>query len=109
MIGKIQQEHLFLSATAILHGTLDAKGVKNGSMVLGAAFVYHFNYELGIRKLAEFIDHVNRLFFAAHLYVGYTIGIEDVSLRDPEFLKRKRQLYNEANEKIGILTKSFLQ
>ena len=35
--------------------------------------------ELGIRKLAEFIDHINRLFFAAHLYVGYTIGIEDIS------------------------------
>lgn len=61
------------------YGTLDAKGVKNGSMVLGAAFIYHFDYELGIRKLAEFIDHINRLFFAAHLYVGYTIGIEDIS------------------------------
>ena len=48
-------------------------------MVLGAAFIYHFDYELGIRKLAEFIDHINRLFFAAHLYVGYTIGIEDIS------------------------------
>ena len=44
----------------LLHGTLDAKGVKNGSMVLGAAFVYHFNYELGIRMLADFIDHINR-------------------------------------------------
>ena len=63
----------------LLHGTLDAKGVKNGSMVLGAAFVYHFNYELGIRMLADFIDHINRLFFAAHLYVGYTIGIDDIS------------------------------
>ena len=89
------------------YGTLDARGVKNGSMVLGAAFVYHFNYELGIRKLAEFIDHVNRLFFAAHLYVGYTIGIEDVSLRDPEFLEKKKKLYDEANEKIGILTEAF--
>ena len=48
-------------------------------MVLAAAFIYHFDYELGIRKLAEFIDHINRLFFAAHLYVGYTIGIEDIS------------------------------
>ena len=91
----------------LLHGTLDAKGVKNGSMVLGAAFVYHFDYELGIRKLAEFIDHINRLFFAAHLYVGYTIGIEDVSLRDPEFIEKKNQLYNEANEKIRILTEAF--
>ena len=63
----------------LLYGTLDAKGVKNGSMVLGAAFIYHFDYELGIRKLADFIDHINRLFFAAHLYVGYTIGIEDIS------------------------------
>ena len=89
------------------HGTLDAKGVKNGSMVLGAAFVYHFDYELGIRKLAEFIDHVNRLFFAAHLYVGYTIGIEDVSLKEPEFIEKKNQLYNEANEKIRILTEAF--
>ena len=91
----------------LLRGTLDAKGVKNGSMVLGAAFVYHFDYELGIRKLAEFIDHINRLFFAAHLYVGYTIGIEDVSLRDPEFIEKKSQLYNEANEKIRILTEAF--
>ncbi len=89
------------------HGTLDARGVKNGSMVLGAAFVYHYNYELGIRKLADFIDHINRLFFAAHLYVGYTIGIEDVSLRDPEFLEKKTQLYNEANEKIRIVTEAF--
>ena len=47
-------------------------------MVLGAAFVYHFNYELGIRMLADFIDHINRLFFAAHLYVGYTIGFIEV-------------------------------
>ena len=91
----------------LLHGTLDARGVKNGSMVLGAAFIYHFNYELGIRKLADFIDHINRLFFAAHLYVGYTIGIEDVSLRDPEFLERKAQLYEEANEKIRIVTEAF--
>ena len=89
------------------YGTLDAKGVKNGSMVLGAAFVYHYNYELGIRKLADFIDHINRLFFAAHLYVGYTIGIEDVSLRDPEFIEQKNQLYNEANEKIRIVTEAF--
>ena len=122
------------------HGTLDAKGVKNGSMVLGAAFVYHFNYELGIRKLAEFIDHVNRLFFAAHLYVGYTIGIEDVSFesnatykhketgeeisigmfeqlvregksagfeRYNETKEEKKKLYDEANEKIGILTEAF--
>jgi DNA-directed RNA polymerase beta' subunit len=63
----------------LLYGTLDGRGVKNGSMVLAAAFIYHFNYELGIRKLADFIDHINRLFFAAHLYVGYTIGIEDIS------------------------------
>jgi DNA-directed RNA polymerase beta' subunit len=66
----------------LLYGTLDGKGVKNGSMVLGAAFVYHFNYALGMRKLAEFIDHINRLFFAAHLYVGYTIGITDISFAD---------------------------
>jgi DNA-directed RNA polymerase subunit A' len=91
----------------LLRGTLDAKGVKNGSMVLGAAFIYHFNYELGIRKLAEFIDHINRLFFAAHLYVGYTIGIEDISLSTPEFLEKKTQLYNEASEKIEVITKAF--
>ena len=91
----------------LLHGTLDGRGVKNGSMVLAAAFVYHYNYELGIRKLADFIDHINRLFFAAHLYVGYTIGIEDVSLRDPEFLEKKKQLYEEANEKIRIVTEAF--
>ena len=63
-----------------IRGTLDKKGVANGSMVLAPAFVYHFGYELGIAELAKFIDHVNRLFFSAHLNVGYTIGIEDISL-----------------------------
>lgn len=91
----------------LLYGTLDAKGVKNGSMVLAAAFVYHFNYELGIRMLADFIDHINRLFFAAHLYVGYTIGIEDVSLSTPEFIEEKKRLYDEANEKIRVVTEAF--
>ncbi|MDB2565301.1 hypothetical protein N9X64_00125 [bacterium] len=91
----------------LLKGTLDARGVKNGSMVLGAAFVYHFNYELGIRKLADFIDHINRLFFAAHLHVGYTIGIEDISLTDPEFLEKKQELYDEANKKIEVITRAF--
>ena len=91
----------------LLYGTLDGRGVKNGSMVLGAAFIYHFNYELGIRKLADFIDHINRLFFAAHLCVGYTIGIEDVSLTDPVFLERKKELYEAANKKIEVITRAF--
>lgn len=63
-----------------IRGTLDKKGVANGSMVLAPAFIYRFGYELGIAELAKFIDHVNRLFFSAHLNVGYTIGIEDISL-----------------------------
>jgi DNA-directed RNA polymerase subunit A' len=91
----------------LLYGTLDGKGVKNGSMVLGAAFVYHFNYALGIRKLAEFIDHINRLFFAAHLYVGYTIGIEDISLHDPEYSRQKKFLYDETNDEIELITAAF--
>ena len=90
-MGRLSGTPVSIRNGILRHGTLDAKGVKNGSMVLGAAFIYHFDYELGIRKLADFIDHVNRLFFAAHLYVGYTIGIEDVSLRDPEFLATKRK------------------
>ena len=73
----------------LLHGTLRRQGCKEWLYGFGAAFIYHFNYELGIRKLADFIDHINRLFFAAHLYVGYTIGIEDVSLTTPEFLEKK--------------------
>ena len=81
----------------LLYGTLDGKGVKNGSMVLGAAFVYHFNYELGIKKLAEFIDHINRLFFAAHLYVGYTMGIADVSFAD-----RVTYRHQETGEEIKL-------
>lgn len=63
-----------------IRGTLDKKGVANGSMVLAPAFVYRFGYELGIAELAKFIDHANRLFFSAHLNVGYTIGIDDISL-----------------------------
>lgn len=63
-----------------IRGTLDKKGVASGSMVLAPAFVYRFGYELGVAELAKFIDHVNRLFFSAHLNVGYTIGIEDISL-----------------------------
>lgn len=81
----------------LLYGTLGKKGVKSGSMVLGAAFIYHFNYELGIRKLADFVDHINRLFFAAHLYVGYTMGITDISFADQITYK-----HNETGEEITV-------
>ena len=73
------------------YGALDSKGVKNGGMVLGAAFTYFYGYDLGVRKLAEFIDHINRLFFAAHICIGYTIGIEDVSMVMRHFYRNGEQ------------------
>ena len=39
--------------------------------------------------------------------VGYTIGIEDVSLTDPVFLERKKELYEAANKKIEVITRAF--
>jgi len=120
----------------LLYGALDKNGVKNGGMVLGPAFTYLYGYHLGVRKLAEFIDHINRLFFAAHICIGYSIGITDVSMvmrhyyRNGEELipdrlwgktkvgnpeewekvsvnKVIQEVYDEANEEIRLINEAF--
>jgi len=91
----------------LLYGVLDSKGIQSGSMVLGAAFIYHYGHHFGIRKLAEFIDHINRLFFTAHLSVGFTMGITDVSMMLRHFYRNAEgELLNDTDVQT-ILPKDF--
>ena len=65
----------------IIEGVLDANAFGTKGGVLGAAFIYRFGWDEGHRQLMEVTNHLSRLVFAAHVEMGFTLGIGDISFK----------------------------
>lgn len=66
----------------IIEGVLDENAFGTKAGMLGAAYVYRFGWEEGNRQIMETTNILSRLVFAAHVEMGFTMGISDISFNE---------------------------